>query len=431
MNEQQAKKLNNLDLFQHNQNEDKNKIKNINNGNFFYLDNNKNSKSKYSVSDIKLLGSNKSEENLNLLLKLYTSENNIDIKREIISSIGRQNDNEVIFNFIVSNVYNCYYMDCVYQMYRTCLYKSKNNTKFETLANDIETFFDNEFIYKMKSYYNYRQSKNKNKSENKRSNSNFKLNKPTLLEGNNLETLKQIQDQQVQLIFTSPPYYNARVYSNYRSYNDYLSQMKKTLTECFRILENGRFIIINVSPVITKRAGREFESIRYPIHFDFHKILVESGFYFIDEIQWIKPEATVTNRNGGYQQTRMPLSYKPNCITESIMVYRKNANFLLDKNIAKYDKTFANVESEPIETSNCWYISPCANKEHPAVFPEELCKKILQYYSFKNDIVLDPFAGSGTFGKVAFNMRRIPILCEISEEYCKIIKKQGIYNSYI
>ena len=102
MNQQQAKKLNNLDLFQHNQNEDTNKIKNINNGNFFYLDNNKNSKSKYSVSDIKLLGSNKSEENLNLLLKLYTSENNIDIKREIISSIGRQNDNEVIFNFIVS-----------------------------------------------------------------------------------------------------------------------------------------------------------------------------------------------------------------------------------------------------------------------------------------------------------------------------------------
>ena len=59
--------------------------------------------------------------------------------------------------------------------------------------------------------------------------------------------------------------------------------------------------------------------IRYPIHFDFHKILEESGFYFVDEIIWIKPEYSVPNRVGGYHQTRQPLSYKPNCITESLL----------------------------------------------------------------------------------------------------------------
>ena len=52
---------------------------------------------------------------------------------------------------------------------------------------------------------------------------------------------------------------------------------------------------------------------------------------FIDEIVWIKPEPSVPNRVGGYMQTRKPLSYKPNCITESIMVYRKKCDFLLDK----------------------------------------------------------------------------------------------------
>ena len=117
---------------------------------------------------------------------------------------------------------------------------------------------------------------------------------------------------------------------------------------------------MNVSPVISKRPGREFESIRYSIHFDFHNILSKAGFYFVDEIQWIKPESSVKNRNGGYQQTRMPLSYKPNCINESIMVYRKNAPFLLDKNIAMYDKSFAN--DEKFDSSNCWYIAPATNK---------------------------------------------------------------------
>ena len=111
--------------------------------------------------------------------------------------------------------------------------------------------------------------------------------------------------------------------------------MKNVLRECSRVLEDGRFIIINVSPVITKRPGREFESVRYPIHFDFHSILQQTGFYFVDEIIWIKPESSVKDRVGGYRQTRKPLSYKPNCITESLMVYRKTAPFLLDEKIGR------------------------------------------------------------------------------------------------
>lgn len=238
-----------------------------------------------------------------------------------------------------------------------------------------------------------------------------------------MSNFEKIQEQQVQLIFTSPPYYNARLYSDYKSYEEYLRIMQQTLRQCYRILEDGRFILINISPVITKRAGREFESIRYPIHFDFHKILCGSGFYFIDEIIWIKPEYSVPNRVAGYLQTKKPLSYKPNCITESIMVYRKNSPFLLDRNIKKYDKNLKN--DEEVDSTNCWYISPKADKNHPAVFPEELCEKVLKYYSFKGDVVCDPFAGSGTFGKVAIKMNRVPLLCEQNLEYAKKLKQGG------
>lgn len=378
-----------------------------------------------TVENIKNLGINKSENNLDLLIDLFKqNNNNVDIKREVISSIGRQLNDKKIYNFIKQNVFNCKYMEFVYQMYRTCLYKSKD-IKFKLLANEIYNYFNNEVLIKMKEFYEYKHTENTINNANKQKIK--QINRPTLLVGNNTQSLKKINNGQVQFIFTSPPYYNARKYSNYKSYNEYLDSMFETLQECYRVLERGRFIIINVSPVITKRPGREFESIRYPIHFDFHNILTKAGFYFVDEIIWIKPESSVKNRNGGYKQTRMPLSYKPNCITESLLVYRKYAPFLLDKNIHKFNKSFANDNSN-YDTSNCWYISPKFNKNHPAVFPEELCKKVLTYYSFKTDVVLDPFAGSGTFGKVAQEMNRIPILCEIDKTYCDLINEDNSYD---
>lgn len=372
-----------------------------------------------NIAEIKHLGLVKSDENLKILLNLYTEIKDIELRREIVSSIGRQKNNTVILKFIRENVYNCGFMELVYQMYRTCLYKGKNNVNFEILGDEILKHFNNEVLNKMHDYYNYRQRRN---SKIQRV---LKYKNPILLAGNNVETLEKIKSNSVQLIFTSPPYYNAKIYSDYHSYQDYLNDMYKTLQACNRVLEDGRFIIINVSPVISKRPGREFESIRYPIHFDFHNILTRAGFYFVDEIQWIKPESAVKNRNGGYQQTLMPLSYKPNCINESIMVYRKSAPFLLDKNIAMYDKSKANDKN--FDSSNCWYIAPASNKNHPAVFPKELCRRILKYYSFVGDVVLDPFAGSGTFGEVAIEMGRVPILCEQNENYCNLINRGKNY----
>lgn len=372
-----------------------------------------------TLSEIKNLGLIKSDENLKILLELYEKIFDVELKREIVSSIGRQKNDAMILNFIKENVFKCGLMELVYQMYRTCLYKGKYSAAFETLGNEIKNFFNNEVLNKMHDYYTYRHSK---KSKLKHV-ANY--DKPILLQGNNVETLEKILPNSVQLIFTSPPYYNAKIYSDYHSYQDYLNAMYDSLKACSRVLEDGRFIIVNVSPVISKRPGREFESIRYPIHFDFHNILTRAGFYFVDEIQWVKPEASVKNRNSGYQQTLMPLSYKPNCINESILVYRKAAPFLLDKNIAMYDKTFANDEN--FDSSNCWYIAPASSKIHPAVFPKELCRRILKYYSFSGDIVLDPFAGSGTFGEVALEMQRVPILCEINETYCNFINRGKNY----
>ncbi len=373
-----------------------------------------NSQSSYSLEYIKSLGKIKSDENLQLLFTIFGQEHlSVDIKREVVSSIGRQQNIDEIYKFISEHVFEkSTIMEYVYQMFRTCLYKQSIDNRFEKLKQRILDYYQNECLNKMNEYYEYRQVYHK-KVKNK-------INSPLLLVGDSEKTLLTLPENSIQLAFTSPPYYNARIYSDYHSYNDYLEKMKRVFLQCFRVIEEGRFLIVNVSPVITKRPGREFESIRYPIHFDFHRVLEDAGFYFVDEIIWIKPEPCVKNRIGGYQQTRKALSYKPNCVTESIMVYRKKCSFLLDKNISEYEHYNKYIDEE-IDTTNCWYISPKSDKEHPAVFPDELCRRVLKYYSFEGDAVLDPFAGSGTFGKVADKMQRIPVMCEMDDNYINLI----------
>lgn len=372
-----------------------------------------------TIQQIKLLGKEKSDANLDSLIALYHNPSlPLPLKTEVVSSIGRQSNKQRVAEFIKANITSPYNsMDMVYQFYRTCLYNYQSEV-FKTLAGEIELFYQNEVIAKMKAFFDFKQSDRKPIATAP------EITEPTLLVGDCEETLPSVKSGSVKLIFTSPPYYNARDYSTYKSYNDYLEKMRGVLIQCHRVLESGRFIVINVSPVITKRAGREFESIRYPIHFDFHQLLVSAGFEFIDDIVWLKPEYTVPNRNAGYFRTQMPLSYKPNCVTESIMVYRKKAPFLIDKNINQYND-FKPDFMESIDRTNCWLVPPKASQHHPAVFPELLCEEIIHYYSFPNDLVLDCFAGTGTFGETAKKMDRVSLLCEQHPDYVEHIAKKG------
>lgn len=327
------------------------------------------------------------------------------------------------FNFI-SYINNLNFSDLsieqIIEIFKICLNKSKSSQEIFNKTRELKSIIDNEIIDKMFNYFIYRQSGQRHIHKNI-------YKEPLLLKGNNLDFLPKLEENSIHLIFTSPPYYNAKEYSQYKSYKDYLDKMYLTLVECHRILEEGRFIVINVSPVISKRPDRQYESIRYPLNFDFHNLLIKAGFYFMDEIIWIKPEPSVKNRIGNYLQIQTPLTYKPNCITESLLVYRKYAPFLIGENLRDYDKSSIEKENK-FETSNCWYLSPVFDKNHPAIFPEELCKRILKFYSFKGDSVLDCFAGLGTFGRVAINMNRIPILCEFNENYCNLINKDKNYK---
>ena len=248
--------------------------------------------------------------------------------------------------------------------------------------------------------------------------------KNVVVNGDVQDVLKYMPNDSIHLTFTSPPYYNARNYSTYASYEAYLNFLDEVFKETLRVTKEGRFLVVNTSPVIVPRISRAHSSKRYPIPFDLHHYLTNMGWVFIDDIIWEKPEYSVKNRIGSFQQHRKPLAYKPNAVTEYLMVYRKKTEKLLDWNMHQYDQSV--IEESKVrngfETTNVWKICPKADKVHPAVFPAELCRRVVEYYSYKGDLIFDPFAGSGTLGRTAKRMERNFFLTEKEPKFFEYMK---------
>ncbi|MBN2010305.1 site-specific DNA-methyltransferase [candidate division KSB1 bacterium] len=247
--------------------------------------------------------------------------------------------------------------------------------------------------------------------------------------GNCIDVLCEFPPDTAQLVFTSPPYYNAKPeYSEYVDYQEYLDFMRKVIVRVHSILSEGRFFVINISPVLVRRTSRSTSSKRIPIPFDLHRIFDSVGFEFIDDIIWVKPEGAGWNLGRGrrFKADRQPLHYKPVPVTEYILVYRKRTDKLIDWNLRKHHDPTLIEESKIIgeyDVTNIWNIHPSSSKIHPAVFPEELAVKVIKYYSFKDDMVLDPFAGTGTVGRVAYSLERRFMLIENDSKYFKHMKQ--------
>ncbi|MDD2773752.1 MAG: site-specific DNA-methyltransferase, partial [Elusimicrobiales bacterium] len=252
----------------------------------------------------------------------------------------------------------------------------------------------------------------------------------TVVLGDSESALLDMPSQSVDLIFTSPPYYNARPeYEDYLSYDSYLLKMRRIIHNCHQVLKEGRFFVMNVSPILIRRASRSEASTRIAVPFDMHRIFIEEGFDFIDDIHWVKPEGAgwATGRGRRFAADRQPLQYKAVPVTEYVLVYRKHTDKLIDWNIRNHEDQQSVKDSRILgeyDTTNLWRIHPAFHSQHPAVFPVELAKRVIRYYSFKNDVVLDPFAGTGTVGRAAIAQSRRFVLMENEPKYMNIIRRE-------
>ncbi|VVB59849.1 Modification methylase MjaI [uncultured archaeon] len=247
--------------------------------------------------------------------------------------------------------------------------------------------------------------------------------------------MQEVPDNSVQLIVTSPPYFNVKEYGreNIGSINEfskYLQEMQQVFNECYRVLEYGRYICVNISDIISDKA-------KYPIPAHYILMLQRAGFEYREDIIWKKPSGVGANGGSGagkrfgiFIRHPYPMYYFPNNVFEHILVFRKGKFDY--KKLTEEDKRRAAMDIEFIkENWNCdiWNMCPETKNQyidpHPAMFPEELPEALIRLYTFEGEIVLDPFLGSGTTTKVAASLNRLSIGYEINREYLPVIQKKA------
>lgn len=377
---------------------------------------------------VKNIGKLPQDNYLKILQKVAKVDTDTNVRREAVSSIGRMR-NPKAKNILIEILQDTDPKVVCQAIRGLLIFKGD-----EKIDNSLKPLINHENEMVQTVIYKEYFAKEKKQTTQQPHAETYEYLKNVVVNGDVREVLKNIPEESIHLTFTSPPYYNARDYSIYPSYQAYLEFLEEVFKLVHRTTKEGRFLIVNTSPIIIPRISRSHSSKRYPIPFDLHPYLVKMGWEFIDDIIWLKPEASVKNRNAGFLQHRKPLGYKPNAITEYLMVYRKQTEKLIDWNIKQYDwKTVKESKvADGYETSNVWRIDPKYNKVHSAVFPVELCKRVVEYYSFKGDLVFDPFGGSGTLGRTAKSLDRHFFLTELDNKYFEYMKsflqKDSLFN---
>lgn len=378
-----------------------------------------NESSEVRLLTVKNIGKLRNDDYLDIILQTAKGDLDSMVRREAVSTIGRMRSRRAINHLI--EFLTDHDPKVVVQAMRALLVFKDDEDVQEALKRLV--YHPNEMISDAirteinKGSRNGKPEINHNESPD--------ILKNLIVNGDVRNILDIIPEESIHLTFTSPPYYNARDYTIYTSYKQYLAVLAEVFKGIYRITKEGRYLLLNTSPIIIQRISRSHSSKRYPIPFDIHPFLNDMGWEFIDDIVWVKPEASAKNRTSSFNQHRKPLAYKPNCITEYIMVYRKKTDKLIDWNIHQYNRE--TIEQSKVkgkyDTSNVWMIDPVFDKVHTAVFPLELCKRVIEYYSFKGDLVFDPFAGSGTFGKAAALMDRYFFMTENEENYIQRMRQ--------
>jgi site-specific DNA-methyltransferase (adenine-specific) len=221
------------------------------------------------------------------------------------------------------------------------------------------------------------------------------------------ENMKEIPDRSLHLMITSPPYNVTKEYDGNLSLKEYLGLLEKVFGETYRVLVHGGRACVNLANI-----GRK---PYLPLSDFVSKIMLDIGFTMRGEIIWNKgSSAGVSMAWGSYLSAANPVLRD---VHEYILVFSKG-DFSRTQNGKKSTIT----KAQWMEwTKSVWNFSTESAKRvgHPAPFPEELPYRLIQLYSFKGDIVLDPFMGSGTTALSALKTGRSYVGYEIVPAYHK------------
>lgn len=225
--------------------------------------------------------------------------------------------------------------------------------------------------------------------------------------------MKEIPDNSLHLMITSPPYNVSKEYDNDLSLKEYLDLLRNAFSETYRVLINGGRACINIANL-----GRK---PYIPLSDYISKMMIEIGFNMRGEIIWNKAaSASPSTAWGSWQSAANPILRD---IHEYILVFSKGSYRRERSKEEMLEKQNTLTKEQFMEwTKSVWTMNAESARRigHPAPFPEELPNRLIQLYSFTNDIILDPFMGSGTTAVAAKKAKRDFIGYDINGEYIEL-----------
>lgn len=242
-------------------------------------------------------------------------------------------------------------------------------------------------------------------------------------------SLNQIQDKSVQLIITSPPYWQLKDYGTENqigfndSYEEYINNLNLVWKECNRVLADGCRLCINIGDQFARSVyyGR-YKVI--PIRTEIIRFCESLGMDYMGAIIWQKT-TTMNTSGGGAVMGSFP--YPRNGILkmdyEFILLFKKLGNAPKPTQEQKEQSAMTKEEWNQYFSSH-WNFNGVKQLGHIAMFPEELPKRLIKMFSFVGETVFDPFAGSGTTSLAAKKLGRNSIGYEINKEFEPIIKEK-------
>ncbi|MGB4831396.1 MAG: site-specific DNA-methyltransferase [Chitinophagales bacterium] len=278
--------------------------------------------------------------------------------------------------------------------------KKKNGTESSDFGTSGRINHDSSKFYNSKLYSTLDNKVEIDKTENTLPNEY--LNKFIL---GSAENMKELPNNSIHLMITSPPYNVSKVYDDDLTLKEYLQLLENSFRETYRVLVNGGRACINVANL-----GRK---PYIPLSDYISKIMLDIGFNMRGEIIWNKAaSASPSTAWGSWQSAANPTLRD---IHEYILVFSKG-DYKRDKGVKE---STISKEQFMEYTKSIWTMNAESARRigHPAPFPEELPFRLIQLYSFKGDIILDPFMGSGTTAVTSFKTERNFVGYDVSQEY--------------
>ncbi|WP_457570928.1 DNA methyltransferase [Desulfovulcanus sp.] len=244
--------------------------------------------------------------------------------------------------------------------------------------------------------------------------------------------MSELPDNSVHLIVTSPPYGVGKEYEVGNTFEDLLDTVQGVMSECARVLVPGGIMALNVGDIQNfkgKTGKSDVVQIQLMGHF-YQTALRRHQIYLTDQIIWQKPLSWANRKHVSYSENTVHASYRIIQHYEPVYIFRKNGQRELPDEETRM-KSLLTKEQWTEWVQGIWKIQTVQKMgKHPCEWPEELPKRLIKMYSFENDVVLDPFLGSGTTVKVARELNRKAIGYERELQYKSVIMEKLGVNSH-